>query len=129
MDLYIGPLAPEADLHQLAEFCGRHARGARLELREQPVPGRPPRRFGILHLSSERRARKAQRALDGRELAGRPVTVREFVHRAYANDRRTLHWRRKVWQEVERRQGERRAAAVRPASDDALGEGPATPPG
>ena len=110
MELIISNVPHNATLRDLVQFVGPFAEDAHLDLVKQDKVQAPSVHYGLLRIPSERQARKAMRKLNGRELAGQTVDVREFSHRAYSNDRRAIDWRNQPWSRLERRLHDRRIA-------------------
>ena len=56
--------------------------------------------------------------LNLRFIKDKPLEEREYVPRSYMNERRSINWREKVWDGIERRLGDRR---LRSSSEHVLG--------
>lgn len=108
MDLFVGNFPQHASMRDLALFFQDFGDEADFQIIEKPRGDAPPLRYGLVRIPSERLARKAIRKLNGRSLHDQTVTVREYVYRAYSNDRRAVGWRNMAWSGVERRRQERR---------------------
>lgn len=135
MDIFVGNLpqnAQVADIRRLVEAVLKPKGLSSILPKSRRQPRRslnPPRyqivelaeekplRYGHVVLFPENVARQVIKDLQQATLRGERIIVREFVRRAYINDRRNLGWRTQPWQEVERRQSERR----RRASENAAG--------
>ena len=117
MELMVGNFPSIATMRDLAMFFASFEDEADFEIVELEKVDARSVRFGLVTIPSERSAVKAIRKLDGKRLAGAVVTVREFFHRAYSNDRRSVHWRDIPWQGVERRRRDRRHAEAVPEKD------------
>ncbi|QKT03681.1 hypothetical protein HUS23_07565 [Ectothiorhodospiraceae bacterium 2226] len=106
MQIYVGNIrGTKTDLHG---FFGTYARRAETFRILQRTGRRPGVRYAVIELEPDRLAEKAIAGLNGKRLLGTPVTVREFVYRYCANERRALNWRQRPWPHAERRQTERR---------------------
>lgn len=66
--------------------------------------------YGHVDIQSDKLARCVIDALNRIRYQGQPLVAREYVHRAYINDRRNLDWREQPWSNEERRLVERRRA-------------------
>lgn len=69
-------------------------------------------RHGQVIIEPENMGRRLVERLDKFNFMGNLLYVREFTIRAYHNDRRDLHWRKKTWQGMERRLAERRQPTI-----------------
>lgn len=67
-------------------------------------------RYCHVEVPSEQMGKLLIESLNGMRLNGGILEVREYMHRAYSNDRRKLNWRNRPWDKVERRKSERRGA-------------------
>lgn len=108
MDIFVGNFPQHATMRDLALFFQGYADDADFRIVETPRGEAPPLRYGLVSIPSERLAHKALRKLQGRTLLDQAVSLREFTHRAYSNDRRAVGWRNMAWSGVERRQRDRR---------------------
>jgi len=68
------------------------------------------RQYGHIGISSAKLASAAIDSLNNLNYQGCYLVVREYVHRAYINDRREMGWRDCPWIEDERRLLERRGS-------------------
>ena len=117
MELIVGNFPSVATMRDLAMFFASFEDEADFEIVELEKVDAIPIRFGLVSIPSERNALKAIRRLNGKRLAGAVVTVREYVHRAYSNDRRAVNWRNRPWHSVERRRHDRRHAEQKTETD------------
>ncbi|HEB57944.1 MAG TPA: hypothetical protein ENJ01_01865 [Gammaproteobacteria bacterium] len=108
MDIFVGNFPHNATMRDLALLFQDYADEADFRIVENRREGTPPLRYGLVRIVSDRVAHKALRKLNGKTLLGQPVTLREFVYRAYSNDRRAVGWRSMAWSGVERRHRDRR---------------------
>ena len=111
MEIFVGNISSSAtavDLKKIFKGFDKHATFEikRLKGRDSHVT------FGLVRLQSERLAKKAIKRLHMKKYLGRPIVVREYLHRAFGNDRRQLGWRKKLWLGEERRNTDRRDAKV-----------------
>ena len=114
MHIYVGNIrGTSADLYTFFREFVKRAESFRVL---QRTARRPGVRYAVLEIEPDALAAKAVRKMDGKTLLGAPVEVREFSNRYCANERRSLHWRDRPWQHVERRQTERRFTPVRTPS-------------
>jgi len=127
MEVYIGELPPEVTPADLAEFLWGVHKKIRVEIVKRQFTDGTEARFAVVHYPTERAGRKAINRLNGKRLGGVPMEVREFQHRAYANERRTLGWRDQHRSEgEERRRRERRRVEVQTPDEDDLFAAPAS---
>lgn len=113
MNLIIGNLpsqATESDLGRLLRLP-KADQARRLRIFKKTAPNGQTRRFGLVYIPSAGDLRKLKARAQGAELHGHRLSVREFLPRAVANERRALNWRQVEWRYPERRARERRAAA------------------
>ncbi|KPK37545.1 MAG: hypothetical protein AMJ69_11140 [Gammaproteobacteria bacterium SG8_47] len=112
MDLYIGNLPSDVDEQELRAFFKGCARDKSVK------------RYGLAMIEPDKAALKALRKFDRAKFKDSLVTVREFVHRSYSNERRSPNWRARHWHRPERRCCERRRA-VRTSMEDLFDSGAA----
>jgi hypothetical protein len=130
MDIFVGNLPQKTQVDEIRRLFETVLRPRGLSAvlpksRKQPRRGFNPPRYQIVELSGDRpmryghvvlfpdsMARQAIKDLQDATLRGEQIVVREFVRRAYINDRRSLHWRSQPWQNEERRYSERRRGAA-----------------
>lgn len=118
MEIYVGNLSPKSTLTGLRRFFKGYARKARMAIVEKPHDDGSKSRYGLVEIEQDKLARKAIQKLDLKELDGRRLILREYVHRAYSNDRRALNWRDKPWDGAERRRKDRRRGTTDQGRDD-----------
>ena len=110
MDILVGNFPATATMRDLAMLFARFKNNVNFEIVEHGKDNTSPVRFGLVSFASERLALKAIRKLNGKEVEGVTIVVREFFHRAYNNDRRSISWRSRPWYDEERRKRDRRYA-------------------
>jgi len=64
--------------------------------------------FCVANIVKEKIAQKFIKKFNKKSPYGHPLSIREFVHRSYGNERRAINWREKEWGGVEKRVSERR---------------------
>jgi len=124
MRLFVGPLAEAVSQQDVREFIESGIRptgpfaflkrnAARVACTLMEVPGRDGRAtiyFAVVHIHPEALGYKAIANLKGEPLKGRPVSVRKYVERNPANERRREQPNIRL---KERRGDDRRGHAVR----------------
>jgi len=126
MDLYIGNLPSDVDEQELRAFfkgCARDKR-CRFVIVAKECKDGSVKRYGLAMIEPDKAALKALRKFDRAKFKDSLVTVREFVHRSYSNERRSPNWRARHWHRPERRCCERRRA-VRTSMEDLFDSGAA----
>ena len=107
-DVIVLELADEADLPDLQALLKRLAARASCRIVEQKYADGTRCRYGLASFEQVKYAIKAIKKFNQKKLLGVPVTVRQYFHRSYQNERRVLNWRELPWDGPERRLGERR---------------------
>jgi RNA recognition motif-containing protein len=108
MEIFVGHLPENATPADLKAFFKGYGKQTRCIIVEILHNDRTITRHGYVVIEPDRAAHKAIKRLSLKRLNGQRVAVREYIHRAYANDRRALGWRHKPWRAAERRMDERR---------------------
>lgn len=88
MDLFIGNLPFGTTAADLYAFFRGHGRRARFRIIEKHGYDGGIERFGHGNIEPDKAADRAIQMLHRKRLQGRPLTVREYFHRAYGNERR-----------------------------------------
>lgn len=107
MELFVGNLSPharEVDIHQFFKSYSKQLKVSLKKTRQVNTTYY----YAIVDMGPERQALKAIKKLNHNKLNGKPVQIREYQYRAGNNDRRALNWRSLPWNDLERRQTERR---------------------
>ncbi len=117
MEVYVGSLNPQTTRNDVVGFLKSFARDARIQMVDQPLENNQRAYYAIADFDSDRLALKAIKKLNGGVLRGEKVTLREYFHRSYSNERRELHWRDRPWNSAERRAHERRLKVMPTAKD------------
>lgn len=124
MDIFVGNLPRAASTADLERLFSSYDKAAHIAIKEGHDKDGNSFRYGVCSMESERAALKAIKALNGHRLLGAELTVHEFIHRNYSNERRALGWRQREWEDEERRRHERRIGTKRvevdPFADDGL---------
>lgn len=118
MDLIILELAEEAEVSDLKSLFKGLADKAEFKIVIQSYVDGSHCRYGIANFKLPKLGRKSIRKFNNKKLLDAPVTVRQFHHRTYQNERRALDWRNKVWDKPERRIAERRRKVVNNIEDE-----------
>lgn len=79
----------------------------------EKVVGKSIRRYFVVQIEPNSLAPLAIHRLNGENLHGHKLIVREFHSRGYMQERRALNWRDKPWHKKERRISERRVVIVK----------------
>ncbi|MGD8514040.1 MAG: RNA-binding protein [Granulosicoccaceae bacterium] len=108
MEIYIGNIPEGVDDYDLRKFIGVSGGETRFRIIDKSGKNGRRIRYGYADIEPARLAIKAMSRNHGREWLGHKITVREFRHRSYSNERRTLNWREIDWQGAERRHVDRR---------------------
>jgi len=87
MDIYVGNLPYDCDANTVRDVFAAHGSVVKVHLVNDRETGRP-KGFGFVQMSNDDEARTAIQALDGREIAGRPVRVNEARPREQQRDSR-----------------------------------------
>lgn len=118
MEVFIGNLADNVSVTDLTAFFKAFANKARIRIVEKRQEDGSRIRYGIANFDTDKLALKAIKKLNQKELRGRAVVLREYIHRSYSNERRALNWRDKPWDGPERRRVERRKKEnIKPRDD------------
>ncbi len=117
MEVYVGCLTPQTTRNDVVTFLKSFARDARIRMVDQTLEDHQRAYYAIADFDSDRLALKAIKKFDGGVLRGEKVTLREYFHRSYSNERRALNWRDQPWSGLERRNHERRHKVVIPGQD------------
>jgi RNA recognition motif-containing protein len=107
MEIYVGHLTSGDTVSDLKRFFKGYEKKANFQI-VKLLRASGPLYYGLVEINSERLARKALKKLNAASLNGHRVCVREYEHRSRSNERRALNWRNLAWDNVERRQSERR---------------------
>lgn len=118
MEVFIGNLADNVSVTDLTAFFKAFANKARIRIVDKRQEDGSRVRYGVASFDTEKLALKAIKKLNQRELRGRAVVLREYIHRSYSNERRALNWRDKPWSGPERRKVERRKKETTKPRDD-----------
>jgi RNA recognition motif-containing protein len=108
MELYIGNIPDGIDDYDLRKFMGISGGDARFRIIEKDGKNGRRIRYGYADIEPNKLAIKAMSKNHGREWYGNKIVLREFRHRSYSNERRSLNWRQVDWQGEERRKVDRR---------------------
>lgn len=108
MELYIGNIPEGVDDYDLRKFMGVSGSEARFRVIEKAGKNGRRIRYGYAEIEPAKLAIKVMSKNHGREWLGNKIVLREFRHRSYSNERRSLNWREVEWQGDERRQVDRR---------------------
>ena len=120
MDLIILELPEEAEVSDLKTLFRGLADKAEFKIVFQRYVDGSHCRYGIAKFKLPKPGKKAIRKFNNKKLLGEPVTVRQFHHRTYQNERRALDWRNKVWDKPERRIAERRRKVINEIEDELI---------
>lgn len=82
--------------------------------------------FAVATFKADKYAQKVIKKFNHVLLKGNHLIVREYIHRSYNNEKRSLNWRQRDWQSNERRCHDRRRKEVVEKKDDLFDETPAT---
>lgn len=121
MEVYIGSLSPTTTLNDVVLFLKSFAKSAKIRIFDLKLEGHHRAHYAVADFDSDKLALKAINKLSGGMLHGEKITLREFQHRSYSNERRALNWREKSWSGVERRNHERRLKIMPPEERDEFG--------
>lgn len=108
MNIYVGNLPPDAIAEDLRRLFADFDHKARVTWVEQQTTGRLLR-YGYVVIDAQAAAQRAVSALNGVELHGHSLHVREFIERAGERNRRAADSDEHPWYGPERRIVERRA--------------------
>ncbi len=108
MDIYIGNLPLDTSVMDLRNLIGRHVENARYRIVHKTLSDGSSCCYGQISLSRDTNGEQILRDIQGMELDGRVLEIREFIHRNHVADRREPFWRGRPWQGLDRRKAERR---------------------
>lgn len=89
MEIYIGNLSKKTVVSELHDFFRGFGRVGHFRILEKVLAGGRTVRFGHGVIEPDWAAAHAIRRLNGKELHGRPVRLREYVHRTLGEDQRS----------------------------------------
>lgn len=128
MEIFIGNLPAVISQAELLQFFkGYHKRnGIEVRIVDEDTESGIHHRYAVVTIEHERLAAKALKKLNGAQLKGNHVTLHEYQHRSYGNERRAVGWRNRPWDGPERRQADRRLKLKQeaPATDVLFEEPP-----
>lgn len=108
MDLFIGNLPGNVVEKDLINFFRGYNKKVQFRIESKDMSDGSKLRYAVASYESDKLARKAMAKLHGQMLYGATLNIREFEHRSYNNERRAIGWRNKPWDDIERRQDDRR---------------------
>ena len=115
MDIFVGNLSPRTTVSDLVALFKSFSSATRFQIFDKQYDDGSRSRYAVATIDSDKLAEKAIKKLNGQELNGQRIALREFLHRSYGNERRAIGWRDKPWHGVERRANERRRKmAIKP---------------
>jgi hypothetical protein len=117
MDIYIGPLATGTTIEDVKNFLGRLGKDVNVHIVECS-DGENDHRYAVAEMASEKKAAKAIKKLNGRELDDTAVVVKIYHYRATQNERRAPGWMERDWKATERRGQDRRRMSCHRKPDD-----------
>ena len=118
MEVFIGNLSSTTTLNDVMHFFKGFAKKARFRMVNHKLETGERSYYAVADFENDKLALKAIKKLNGGVIRGEIVTMREFIHRTYTNERRALNWRDKTWDGPERRRNERRKKVVTEKKDD-----------
>jgi hypothetical protein len=117
MDIYIGPLETDATIEDVQAFLGRLGKGTHIHIVECS-DGEKDHRYAVAEMLSEKKAAKAIKKFNGKELGDTAVVVKIYYYRATQNERRAPGWIDREWKATERRGHDRRRMSCHRKPDD-----------
>lgn len=110
MKIFVGNL-PTLEQSELHKFQSKWNISASEQVDGRDRSGRVYRYF-LTHFNyaQEKKAHRLIKRLNGSSFLEHRIEAREYVRRAFMNERRSLDWRSKPWHKEERRLGERRGS-------------------
>lgn len=118
MDVYIGNITRTTTLNDVIQHFKGFAKKARIRMVDKQLEDGTRAFFAVAEFDTEKLALKAIKKLNGSQLGGQQLYLREFYHRSYSNERRAVNWRDKPWDGPERRVTERRRKPRMQQRDD-----------
>lgn len=122
MEVFVGNLPKTVQVGDVERLLAPFDRQVQIKLQQHSRRDGEIGCYAVCTFSSERLAQKAIKKLNGSQLFGLVLVVREYLYRSYSNERRALGWRNRPWQGVERRGAERRQGSVKAAEPDPFAE-------
>lgn len=113
MNLYIGNLPDQIDDYDLRKFFQIVGNQAGFRIVTHDTGGGRLQRYGLAEIDDEKLAFQLKARFNGKLFKDSIISVREYTHRSYSNDRRALNWRQMDWQGEERRRDDRRGGSLR----------------
>ncbi len=117
IDVIVFALPDEAEVADLQSFVKGLANKGIFRIKEMRYANGSRLRYGLISFEQPKHATKAIKKFNQKKLLGEPVTVRQYVHRSYQNERRALNWRDIPWRGPDRRKIERRKNLLRAGSE------------
>lgn len=122
MEVFVGNLPGTVKVADVERLLAPFDRQVQIKLQQHKRKDGETGCYAVCTFSSDRLAQKAIKKLDGSQLFGQVLSVREYLYRSYSNERRALGWRNRPWQGVERRGVERRQGSIKTAEPDPFAE-------
>jgi RNA recognition motif-containing protein len=118
MELFIGNLAPTANLGELVAFFKGFNKMARFRAEQKKLEDGTQVRYVVAAFENDKYALKMMTKFHGEVFHGRELVIREYLYRSYNNERRAVNWRDKPWRAGERRRDDRRYKEVVQPQDE-----------
>lgn len=112
MQIFIDNLPEDATLETLEKLFKDFGNYIGFKIHRKELPSGKSRQYAFGVIVPDQAAEKAIKKLNNAEFMGRRLVVREYIYRAYGNERRAVDWRDRPWHGPERRQSERRRATA-----------------
>ncbi|GAB4293072.1 MAG: hypothetical protein Kow0096_08430 [Thiohalomonadaceae bacterium] len=122
MEVFVGNLPKTVKVGDIERLLAPFDRQVQIKLQQHNRKNGEIGCHAVCTFSSDRLAQKAIKKLNGSQLFGLVLNVREYRYRSYSNERRALGWRNRPWQGMERRGAERRQGSVKAAEPDPFAE-------
>lgn len=118
MELFIGNLPENTTLAQVVAYFKGLSGKVRFQVHQKKLEDDTIVCFAVADFDNDKYAAKFAERYAGSIFYGRKLTVREYVHRSYNNERRAVNWREKPWRAGERRVSDRRLRQIVQQEDE-----------
>jgi len=108
MDIFIGDLPGKNYKYEISNMFMHVDKNSQVKIIAPVVKHTNKGFFCVVNIRDEKTAKKFIKKFNKKSPFGHRLLIREFIHRAYGNERREIDWRKRKWKGIEERKGDRR---------------------